>query len=90
MADFPSKNDPEQEHRRRLLSAARSGQATAMAELANEYKVRVYSEAERSALDYAAVPPVGRPGSRRQLGEWIQMDDTTMSDDADLPIDRSF
>jgi hypothetical protein len=90
MADFPSKSDPEQEHRRRLLSAARNGQATAMAELANEYNVRVYSEAERSALDYAAVRQVGKPVSRRQLGEWIQIDNTTMSDDADLPIDRFF
>jgi hypothetical protein len=90
MADFPSKSDPEQDHRRRLLSAARNGQPTAKADLAKEYHVKVYSEAERSALHYEALPQVGRRISQWQLDigtEWKQVDDVAISDDDDLPSD---
>jgi hypothetical protein len=52
MAELNSKSDSEQEHRRRGLSAARNGQPTAKAELEKEYHVRVYTEAERSAVHY--------------------------------------
>jgi len=89
MAKFNSKGDPDQDYRRKLLSAARDGQPTANAELEKEYHVRVYSEAERSALDYETIPQGGKLSSRRQLGEWKQIDDVAISDDADLPIDRS-
>jgi len=87
MADLSSNSDSEQEHRRRLLSAARNGQATAKAELRNEYHVRVYSEAERSALRYDASPPLKCRASQRRLTEWTQIDDAAMSDDVDLASD---
>jgi hypothetical protein len=88
MAEFNSNSDFEQEHRRRLLSAARNGQPTANAELENEYHVRVYSEAERSAVIYEIIPQAGRR-TRRQPNERTQIDDITVGDEADLPFDQS-
>jgi hypothetical protein len=89
MADFNSKSDADQDHRRRLLSAARNGQSTAKAELEKEYHVKVYSEAERSVLHYEAIPQAGRHASRRHLSERTQIDDIAISDETDLPLDRS-
>ena len=51
--------------------------------------MKVYSEVERLALYYEAIPQVGRHASRRHLAEWTQIDDVAISDDADLPPDRS-
>lgn len=89
MADFPAKSDPEQERRRQLLSAARRGKATASAALEQEYHVRVYSEAERSALAYDALPTGGRRSAPHRLAEWTPMDETAITEETDLPADRS-
>lgn len=75
MGSFNSGADPEQEYRRQLLAAARKGKATAREELQREYNVRVYSEAERAALSYAAMPKMpGRLSKRHaEIGtEWAE------------------
>lgn len=43
--------DREQEYRRQLLAAARSGKTAAQEELQREFNVRIYSAAERAKLD---------------------------------------
>ena len=80
MGSFNSALDPEMEHRRRLLAAARKGKAEAKEELEREYRVRVYSAAERATLYYAAIPPMRQRLSDRYLElktDWAQ---TTESD----------
>lgn len=75
MGSFNSGIDPEQEYRRQLLAAARKGKATAREELQREYNVRVYSDAERDELYYAALPPMKGRLSKRHLEigtEWAQ------------------
>ena len=66
----------EEDYRRQLLAAARKGKAQAQKELESEFKVRLYTAAERAKLKYLKL---NTARSSRYLeiatSEWAQMGD---------------
>lgn len=56
MGTFNSMPDPELDYRRQLLAEARKGNAKAIEELQIEYRVRMYTAADRKKLSYESFP----------------------------------
>ena len=76
-------SDPEREYRRQLLAAARNGKSAAMEELQQEFRVRLYSAAERDSLFYAAIPqPKGLSSRDLDIGmEWARGEEVGTSEE---------